>query len=201
VLWSGHRFRTNAKDLQELWSRLPAEAAGAVTVVVKRGHGSGEAQAERVVPLTAWCRRRGADVVLVPPERSADLRAHRATHTKCDPLDSVLLAQAAAVAPEGLRLEHGLGPGEPLRRATKLHSTLVTRRRTSLAGLDALLEILGPDWHCAFGAPLGTPTPPCGSWPSMGRGPGLPRAGRGYGRRGPPRPGPGPGPDPGDSRT
>ena len=33
------------------------------------------------VPLAAWFRRRGADVVLVPPERSADLRRYYAKHT------------------------------------------------------------------------------------------------------------------------
>ncbi|MBA2698519.1 MAG: IS110 family transposase [Nocardioidaceae bacterium] len=44
-------------------------------------------------------------------------------------------------------------------RATKLHSTLVKRRTTSLARLDALLEISGPHWHAAFGADLGNKTP------------------------------------------
>src|SRR4029079_8449467 len=99
------------------------------------------------VPLAAWFRRRGADVVLVPPERSADLRAYYAKHTKSDRLDSVLLARLPLLHPEGLHLEQGLGPGDPLRRATKLHSTLVKRRSTSLARLDALLELLGPAWH------------------------------------------------------
>jgi hypothetical protein len=40
-----------------------------------------------------------------------------------------------------------------------MHSTLVKRRTTSLARLDALLEILGPDWHAAFAADLGNNTP------------------------------------------
>ena len=62
LLWSGHRFRTNAKDLEALWSRLPAEAAAAVTVVL-------EPTRTAWVPLAAWFRRRGADDVLVPPER------------------------------------------------------------------------------------------------------------------------------------
>jgi hypothetical protein len=61
--------------------------------------------------------------------------------------------------PEGLHPERGIGPGDPLRRATKLHSTLVKRRTTSLARLDALLEILGPEWHAAFGTHLNNKTP------------------------------------------
>jgi transposase IS116/IS110/IS902 family protein len=36
---------------------------------------------------------------------------------------------------------------------------LVKRRTTSLARLDALLEILGPDWHAAFSADLANKTP------------------------------------------
>ena len=80
----------------------------------------------------------------MPPERAADPRAYYSKHTKSDRLDSVLLARLPLLHPEGLHPELGLGPGDALRRATKLHSTLVKRRTTSLARLDALLEILGP---------------------------------------------------------
>jgi hypothetical protein len=111
------------------------------------------------VPLAAWFRRQGARVVLVSAERSSDLRAYYAKHTKSDRLDSVLLARLPLLHPEGLHPERGLGPGDPLRRATKMHSTLVKRRTTSLARLDALLEILGPDWHAAFAADLSNKTP------------------------------------------
>jgi transposase len=45
------------------------------------------------VPLAAWFRRRGATVVLVPAEQSADLRAYYAKHTKTDRLDAELLAR------------------------------------------------------------------------------------------------------------
>jgi hypothetical protein len=89
---------------------------------------------------------------------SADLRAYYAKHTRSDWLDSVLLARLPLLHPEGLHPERCIGPGDPLRRATKLHSTLVKRRTTSLARLDALLEILGPDWHAAFGTHLGYKT-------------------------------------------
>jgi transposase len=151
VLWSGHRFRTTAEDLDRLWARLPTAAAEVMIVM--------EPTRNAWVPLAAWFRRRGATVVLVPPERSADLRAYYAKHTKSDRLDSIMLARLPMLHPDGLHPERGLGPGEPLRRATRLHSTLVKRRTTSLARLDALLEILGPDWHAAFSAHLGNKTP------------------------------------------
>lgn len=153
LLWSGHRFRTSAADLERLWSKLPGAATpDKVTVVM-------EPTRNAWVPLAAWFRRHGATVVLVPAERSADLRAYYAKHTKSDRLDSVLLARLPLLHPEGLHPELGLGPGDALRRATKLHSTLVKRRTTSLARLDALLEILGPDWHTVFSADLGNTTP------------------------------------------
>ena len=61
--------------------------------------------------------------------------------------------------PDGLHAEQGLGPGDALKRAAKLHSTLTHRRSQSLARLDALLEILGPAWHAAIGADLANRTP------------------------------------------
>jgi hypothetical protein len=54
------------------------------------------------VPLAAWFRRHGADVMLVPPERSADLRRYYVKHTKSDWLDSQLLAQLPMLHPNGL---------------------------------------------------------------------------------------------------
>lgn len=98
-------------------------------------------------------------MVLVPPERAADLRAYYAKHTKSDRLDSRLLARLLLLHPDGLHPERGLGPGDALRRATRLHSTLVLRGGKSLARLDALLEILGPSWHRAFGGDLANKTP------------------------------------------
>jgi transposase len=152
-LWSGRSFRTRPSELEALWSMLPTGIDPAdVTVVM-------EPTRNAWVALAAWFRRRGATVVLVPPERAADLRAYYAKHTKSDRLDSRLLARLPLLHPDGLHAERGLGPGDALRRATKLHSTLVLRRSKSLARLDALLEILGPGWHAVFRGDLANKTP------------------------------------------
>jgi transposase len=152
-VWSGRRFRTTPAELERLWAMLPADARADQLLVVM------EPTRNAWVPLAAWFRRRGATVVLVPPERSADLRAYYAKHTKTDRLDSRLLARLPLLHPDGLHPEHGLGPGDRLRRATKLHSTLTQRRSTALARLDALLEILGPGWKAAVGPNLANTTP------------------------------------------
>jgi len=151
-IWTGQRFRTRVQDLERLWAMLPAGEPENVTVIM-------EPTRNAWVPLAAWFRRRGARVVLVPPERSADLRAYYAKHTKTDRLDSRLLARLPLLHPEGLHEEQGLGPGDPLRRATRLHQTLTKRRSQSLARLDALLEILGPAWLEVFRADLSNKTP------------------------------------------
>jgi transposase len=151
-VWSGRRFRTTPADLEQLWSMLPAgQDPAEVTVVM-------EPTRNAWVPLAAWFRRRGAQVVLVPPERSADLRNYYAKHSKSDRLDSRMLARLPMLHPEGLHREEGLGPGDALKRAAKLHSTLTHRRSQCLARLDALLEILGPAWHTAIGVDLASRT-------------------------------------------
>jgi transposase len=152
-IFTGRRFRTSVVDLDHLWAMLPdGTESGDVTVIV-------EPTRNAWVPLAAWFRRRGARVVLVPPERSADLRAYYAKHTKTDRLDSRMLARLPLLHPEGLHEEHGLGPGDRLRRATRLHQTLTKRRSQCLARLDAMLEILGPSWLGVFGADLSNKTP------------------------------------------
>jgi transposase len=151
-IWSGRRFRTTPADLEQLWSMLPSGQNSAEVMVVM------EPTRNAWVPLAAWFRRQGAQVVLVPPERSADLRNYYAKHSKSDRLDSRLLARLPMLHPDGLHLERSLGPGDALKRAAKLHSTLTHRRTQSLARLDALLEILGPGWHAAIGKDLGSVT-------------------------------------------
>jgi len=152
-IWTGRRFRTIPTELENLWGMLPDDTEPSEVTVVM------EPTRNAWVVLAAWFRRRGARVVLVPPERSADLRAYYSKHTKSDRLDSRLLARLPMLHPEGLHEEHGLGPGSTLRRATRLHQTLTKRRSACLARLDALLEILGPSWLAVFGADLANTTP------------------------------------------
>ena len=148
--WTGRRFRTTAADLERLWALVPAAAT--VTVVM-------EPTRNAWVPLAAWFRRRGAAVILVPPEQSADLREYYSKHAKSDHLDSRMLARLPLLHPEGLRPSEGLGPADGLRRATKLRASLVKRRSAILARLDAYLELLGPAWHAALGGDLALNTP------------------------------------------
>lgn len=141
--WSGWRFRTTPDDLERLWAKLPGDA----TVVVVM-----EPTRNAWVPLAAWMGARGAKVVLVPPEQSADLRDYYNKHTKTDRLDSRVLARLPMLHPEGLRPVDGLGPAEPLRRAVRHRSSLVDRRTRACQRLDALIELLGPAWADALGA-------------------------------------------------
>src|SRR5437867_6002920 len=62
-LWTG-RFRTVARELESLWAMLPQGTDPAEVIVVM------EPTRNAWVALAAWFRRRGAHVVLVPPERS-----------------------------------------------------------------------------------------------------------------------------------
>jgi transposase len=136
MLFVGHRFHTDPDELEPLRRTLP-ENADEITVVM-------EPTRNAWVALAAWFRRRGATVVMVPPEQSADLRSYYNKHAKTDRLDSKVLARLPLLHPDGLHREDTLGPGEPLKRAVKVRSGLVHRRTTSMARLDALLEILGP---------------------------------------------------------
>jgi transposase len=141
-MWSAWRFKTSAADLERLWEKIPAGAE--VTVVM-------EPTRNAWVPLAAWLSGRGAHVVVVPPEQSADLRDYYNKHTKTDRLDSRLLARLPLLHPEGLRAIDGLGPAEPLRRAVRHRSSLVKQRTTAMTRLDALIELLGPAWADVLG--------------------------------------------------
>lgn len=145
MLFVGHRFRTDPDELDRLWACLPEHAQ--VTVVM-------EPTRNAWVALAAWFRRRGAVVVMVPPEQSADLRAYYNKHAKTDRLDSRVLARLPLLHPEGLHPERGLGPGDALKRAVKIRSGLVHRRSVSMARLDSLLEIMGPAWIAALGSDM-----------------------------------------------
>jgi transposase len=149
-VWSGRRFRTTVAELERLWESIPPGAA--VRVVM-------EPTRNAWVPLAAWFRRRGATVIMVPPEQSADLRDYYSKHAKSDRLDSRMLARLPLLHPEGLHAAEGLGPAGALRRASRLRSSLVRRRNVILARLDSYLELLGPGWHAAFGGDLANMTP------------------------------------------
>lgn len=146
MVWSGHRFRTSAHDLETLWARLPADADEVMVIM--------EPTRNAWVPLAAWFRRRGATVIMVPPEQSADLRDYYAKHTKTDRLDAQMLARLPLLHPDGLHPETADGPGDPLKRAVKIRSGLVHRRTVCMHRLDALLELLGPDWVAALGSDM-----------------------------------------------
>jgi hypothetical protein len=66
-IWTGRRFHTTPQDLARLSSMLPDGTDPAEVLVVM------EPTRNAWAPLAAWFRRSGARVVLVPPERSADL--------------------------------------------------------------------------------------------------------------------------------
>jgi transposase len=152
-IWSGRRFLTTSRDLEDLWQSLPTGTEAADVMVVM------EPTRNAWVPLAAWFRRLGARVVLVPPEQSADLRAYYSKHTKTDRLDSKILARLPMLHPNGFHADHGLGPADALRRAVKIRSGLVKQRSTAFARIDAQLEILGPGWLAAFSADLANTTP------------------------------------------
>jgi transposase len=146
MLFVGHRFRTDPDELEALWRRLPAEVDEVMVVM--------EPTRNAWVALAAWFRRRGATVVMVPPEQSADLRSYYNKHAKTDRLDSKLLARLPLLHPDGLHREDALGPGDALKRMVKVRSGLVHRRTVSMARLDALLEIMGPAWVAALGSDM-----------------------------------------------
>lgn len=145
-VFTGVRFRTRVEELESLWRRIP-EGTDEVIVVM-------EPTRNAWVPLASWLRRRGATIVMVPPEQSADLRNYFSKHAKNDRLDAQLLARLPSMHREGLHTATGNGPAEPLRRACRQRVSLVMRRATCMNRLDAMLEIMGPGWTEALGSAL-----------------------------------------------
>jgi transposase len=140
--WSGWRFRTTPAEMEALWAKIPDGAQ--VTVIM-------EPTRNAWVPLAGWMKARGATVVLVHPERSADLRDYYAKHTKTDRLDSRMLARLPLLHPEGLEPLDGLGPADGFKRAVRCRSSLIQRRQSCCQRLDALIELLGPAYAGAIG--------------------------------------------------
>jgi transposase len=141
-IWSGGRFHTTVAELEALWAKIPGGAE--VTVVM-------EPTRNAWVPLAGWLKARGGTVVLVAPERSADLRDYYAKHTKTDRLDSRMLARLLLLHPEGLEALDGLGPAETYKRAVRRRWSLVERRHGCCERLDAMVEMLGPSYADALG--------------------------------------------------
>ena len=141
-VWSGRRFRTAPSELEALWAKVPVGAE--VTVVL-------EPTRNAWVVLAAWLQAKGATVVMVPPEQSADLRNYYNKHTKNDRLDSRVLARMPLLHPEGLKSIDSLGPADPLRRSVRHRSSLVKRRAASMLRLDAFVELLGPAYADVLG--------------------------------------------------
>ena len=142
-IWSGWRFRTTPADLAALWEKIPLGAE--VQVII-------EPTRNAWVPLAAWLSAQGAEVVLVAPEQSADLRDYYNKHTKTDRLDSRILARLPLLHPEGLAAYDGPTPADPLRRVMRRRAKLVKARVATFQRLDALLELLGPTWAEVLGA-------------------------------------------------
>jgi transposase len=92
LLWPGHRFHSITAELDRLWQRLPEGTDPTQVMVVM------EPTRNAWVRLAAWFRRRGAWVILVPPQRSADLRADYHKHTKTDRLGGHPAGPATAAA-------------------------------------------------------------------------------------------------------
>ena len=148
-IWSSWKFRTTTVDLERLWAKIPDGAS--VTVIL-------EPTRNAWVPLSAWLQARGATVILVPPEQSADLRDYYNKHTKTDRLDSRVLARPPLLHPEGLRGIDNLGPAQSLRRAVRHRASMVERRRAASLRLDALVELLGPGWADSLGSAMASKT-------------------------------------------
>ncbi|MBE3134411.1 MAG: IS110 family transposase [Acidobacteria bacterium] len=148
TVWRGRKFWTRPADLEQLWAALDCADPADLTVVL-------EPTRNAWIVVAEWFRRRGARVVMVPTTQSADLRKYYSKHTKNDRIDSELLARLPLLHPEGLRAYSGQGPADPLRRLVKQRSSMVKRRTAIYARLDALIELLGPQWYSVLGSNYG----------------------------------------------
>lgn len=140
-LWQGRRFRTTKEDLEGLTEGMDLTE---LTVVV-------EPTTNAWAPVAAHFLARGVEVVLVPPEQSADLRRYYSKHAKNDRLDSRLLARVPLLHPEGLKQLSELGPATALKRAVRRRANLVGDRTATHNRIAALLELLGPAYLEALG--------------------------------------------------
>jgi len=142
VIWSRRRFQSHPRDLAAL--SAAAGPASELTVVIEPTRSSW-------VVIAAHFRAAGAKVVMVAPEKSADLRKYYKKHTKNDRLDSFVLSRVPLLHPEGLIEVSGLGPADPLKRAVRRRVRLVEQRHACHQRIDAMLDLLGPAYNEALG--------------------------------------------------
>jgi transposase len=143
VIWSRRRFRSHPPELAAL--SAAAGPASELTVVI-------EPTRSAWVVVAAHFRATGARVVMVAPERSADLRSYYKKHTKNDHLDSFVLSRVPLLHPEGLIEVSSLGPADPLKRAVRRRVRLVGQRHGCHQRVDAMLDLLGPSYNEALGS-------------------------------------------------
>ncbi len=148
-VWSRRRFGNRRDELEALVGEIGE--CDELTVVM-------EPTRNAWVPVAAHFMAAGATVVLVPTERSADLRRYYAKHTKNDRLDSHVLARLPLLHPEGLHPVDGLGPAEPLRRAVRRRVKLVEWRLAGRQRIDSMLDLLGPGYAEVLGGARYTKT-------------------------------------------
>jgi transposase len=142
-LWRSRAFRSTRAELDALTHAVGS--CGKLIVVL-------EPTRNAWVPVAAHFKARGAKVVVVPPERAADLRRYYSKHTKNDKLDSQLLARIPLLHPDGLITIDDLGPARALKRAVRRRANLINDRTASHNRIDALLELFSPAYAAALGA-------------------------------------------------
>jgi transposase len=142
VLWTRRRFYNRRKDLIALSAQ--AGPAADLTVVM-------EPTRNAWALVAAHFKEAGAKVVLVAPEKSADLRRYYSKHTKNDRLDSQLLARLPLLHPDGLAEISDFGPADALKRAVRRRVTLVADHLAHRQRLDAMLDLLGPGYAEVLG--------------------------------------------------
>jgi transposase len=149
VVWSKRRFRNRHSELGAVLDQIGD--CDQLTVVM-------EPTRNAWVPVAAHFMAVGARVVLVPPQRAADLRRYYTKYTKNDRLDSQLLARLPLLHPEGLNPIESLGPAEPLKRAVRRRVKLVEWQLACRQRLDSMLDLLGPAYAEVLGGARYTKT-------------------------------------------
>ena len=98
------------------------------------------------VPLASWFRRKGARVVMVPSETSADLRDYYSKHTKSDRLGFQTLGPyTPCCIQKASTLDEHLGPAAHFVEPPDCARAWSSAAPRSSAASTPYLEILSPD--------------------------------------------------------